>query len=197
MAKTEQNEKRKMNPVLWILFAIIIPLIIVIVIISIILGIAGFNVIDWAKEKGNEIPVVSNFISSDEELDKAQEIERMTTALKSRDDEIEQLNIQISDLEANIADLEQEILRQEQIIDSSEEVSAEQEPTEPSDRIKQIAKTYQEMKSAKAAEILELMEQDEVIIILQEIPNDVRGEILQAMDAESAAAITRLLMNEE
>ncbi len=199
MAKMEQKEKKKMNPLLWTLFAIIIPLIIVIVIISIILGIAGFNIIDWTKEKGSEIPIVSHFISTEEERDAAQEIERITTALKNRDEEIEQLNLQIDDLEANITDLEQEILRKEQIIDSSEQVNAVQEATEPEsdDRMKQIAKTYQEMKSAKAAAILELMEQDEVIIILQELPNDVRGNILQAMDAEFAAAITKLLMNEE
>lgn len=196
MAKIEQEEKKKMNPILWTLFAIIIPLIIVIVIISIILGIAGFNVIDWAKEKGSEIPVISNFVSTDEERDASQELERMTTALNSRDEEIEQLNVQISDLEANVTDLEQEILRKEQIIDSSDTVNAEKEPAETDDRIKEVAKTYEEMKSANAAAILELMEQDEVITILQEMPNDVRGNILQAMDAEKAAKITKLLMNE-
>ena len=67
MAKENQTNKKKTNPVLWVLFAIIIPLIIVIILIGVVLGVAGFNVIDWAKEKGSDIPVVSSFVSTEED----------------------------------------------------------------------------------------------------------------------------------
>lgn len=196
MTKTDQVKKKKMNPILFTLFAIIMPLIIVIVIVSVILGVAGFNVIDWAKEKGSDIPVVSNFLTTEEELDTQKEIERLTSILHERDVEIEQFNTQIEDLETNLAESEREKMIQEQSAVQQDDVEVTAEDADSADQIKQVAKTYEEMKSKNAAAILELMNRDEAISILEEIPNDVRGEILQNMDVEIAADITRLLMEE-
>src|SRR5690625_197105 len=191
MNESVQKDKKKINPILWILFAIIIPLIIVVVIIGIILGVAGFNVIDWAKEQGSEIPIVSNFIMTEEESDTAIQIERMTETLNSRDKEIEQLNVEISNLEVHIADLEEEISEQEQIIEQAEETEMNPELNIENESIKEVAKTYEAMKSSNAAAILELMEEAEVIRILQEVSNDVQGDILEVMDSEMAASLTQ------
>lgn len=196
MTKTDQVKKKKMNPILFTLFAIIMPLIFVIVIVSVIMGLAGFNVIDWAKEKGSDIPIVSNILPAGEELDTQKEIERLTSILHDRDAEIEQFNTQIEDLETNLAELEREKMIQEQSTVQQDDLEVTAEDADPADQIKQVAKTYEEMKSKNAAAILELMNRDEAISILEEIPNDVRGEILQNMDVEIAADITRLLMEE-
>lgn len=67
MAKKEKDKNRKINPFLWFLFAVVIPVAVVISIVLVILNIAGFNTFDWLKEKGNNVPIVSNMISKDDE----------------------------------------------------------------------------------------------------------------------------------
>lgn len=191
MAKTD---KKKMNPILWILFAIIIPLIFAFIITAVILNIAGFSVMDWAREQGSELPVISNFIPSEEDKSAQDQVENMNEILNDKDEEILALNNQIDDLEFNITELEDEILRLEQAQESME-AAEEAEPSESTtDSLSDIAKSYEDMKSRNAAEILQLMDRNEALLILQEISNDVRGEILESMDPETAAELTASLM---
>jgi len=197
MAKENQTiKKKKMNPVLWILFAIIIPLIIVIVIICVVLGLAGFSVFDWAEE--NDIPVISSLVSSEEDTNTEQEEERMTSLLTSKDEEIEQLNLEINDLQTNLTELEQELLKSENVSEPAEEADAALSEDNPSsdDSVKQIVTSFEEMDSESAAAIIGHMDQEEALVILQAISNDIRGEILQEMEPELAAEFTALLMGE-
>lgn len=197
MADTKQTEKKKMNPILWFLFAIVIPVSIVLVIIFVILSLAGFNVLDWTREKGSELPVVSNFVSSPEEVAIEEEISRLEEELEMKDEEIEQLEFTIDELEDEIVHLEQEISSQEEIIANFEAGETDEEDGEETDNdsLSEMAKTFEEMKAKGAAQILENMTEEEVVIIMRELPNDVRGDILEAMDAEIAASIAAQLMN--
>lgn len=197
MADTKQTEKKKMNPILWFLFAIVIPVSIVLVIIFVILSLAGFNVLDWTREKGSELPVVSNFVSSPEEVAIEEEISRLEEELEMKDEEIEQLEFTIDELEDEIVHLEQEISSQEEIIANFEAGETDEEDGEETDNdsLSEMAKTFEEMKAKGAAQILENMTEEEVVIIMRELPNDVRGAILEAMDAEIAASIAAQLMN--
>lgn len=197
MADTKQTEKKKMNPILWFLFAIVIPVSIVLVIIFVILSLAGFNVLDWTREKGSELPVVSNFVSSPEEVAIEEEISRLEEELEMKDEEIEQLEFTIDELEGEIVHLEQEISSQEEIIANFEAGETDEEDGEETDNdsLSEMAKTFEEMKAKGAAQILENMTEEEVVIIMRELPNDVRGAILEAMDAEIAASIAAQLMN--
>lgn len=197
MADTKQTEKKKMNPILWFLFAIVIPVSIVLVIIFVILSLAGFNVLDWTREKGSELPVVSNFVSSPEEVAIEEEISRLEEELEMKDEEIEQLEFTIDELEDEIVHLEQEISSQEEIIANFEAEETDEEDGEETDNdsLSEMAKTFEEMKAKGAAQILENMTEEEVVIIMRELPNDVRGAILEAMDAEIAASIAAQLMN--
>lgn len=197
MADTKQTEKKKMNPILWFLFAIVIPVSIVLVIIFVILSLAGFNVLDWTREKGSELPVVSNFVSSPEEVAIEEEISRLEEELEMKDEEIEQLEFTIDELEGEIVHLEQEISSQEEIIANFEAGETDEEDGEETDNdsLSEMAKTFEEMKAKGAAQILENMTEEEVVIIMRELPNDVRGDILEAMDAEIAASIAAQLMN--
>lgn len=197
MADTKQTEKKKMNPILWFLFAIVIPVSIVLVIIFVILSLAGFNVLDWTREKGSELPVVSNFVSSPEEVAIEEEISRLEEELEMKDEEIEQLEFTIDELEGEIVHLEQEISSQEEIIANFEAEETDEEDGEETDNdsLSEMAKTFEEMKAKGAAQILENMTEEEVVIIMRELPNDVRGDILEAMDAEIAASIAAQLMN--
>lgn len=197
MAETKQTEKKKMNPILWFLFAIVIPVSIVLVIIFVILSLAGFNVLDWTREKGSELPVVSNFVSSPEEVAIEEEISRLEEELEMKDEKIEQLELTIDELEDEIVHLEQEISSQEEIIANFEAEETDEEDGEETDNdsLSEMAKTFEEMKAKGAAQILENMKEEEVVIIMRELPNDVRGDILEAMDAEIAASIAAQLMN--
>ena len=198
MASNVHNEKKKINPILWLLFAVILPLLIVIVIIIVILNFAGFSVIDWTKEKGSELPVISNFITSPEEDALDEEVSRLTEELETKTIEVEQLEGQIADLEMTIDQMEQDTV-QEEAISAPRETEGEETEDEAIEEIDQslrdVAKTFEEMKAASAADILGNMEEEQIVLILKELPNDARGDILQAMEAEFAATLAAEMLD--
>ena len=197
MASNMNNEKKKMNPVLWLLFAVIIPLLIVIVIIVVILNFAGFSVMDWTKEKGSELPVISNFITSPEEDALEEEISRLTEELETQTNELEQMETYIADLETTIDQMEQEAEQEE--LGSPPDEPAEQEEEsvagETDKSLRDMAKTFEKMKAAGAAAILAKMDEEQIVLILNELPSDARGDILQAMEAELAAKLAAKMLN--
>ncbi|MFD1607692.1 MotE family protein [Oceanobacillus luteolus] len=198
MTSKKQTEKKKMNPILWFLFAIVIPLIIVSIIIAVILSFSGFNIVDWVKKTGSNTPVISHLVTSQEEDQLAEELERLNQELQSRNEELDQLNTLNTNLEATIEELETELTKQEATIsryESENHVDGDSEEIESEVSLKNLAKTFEEMKPVRAADILSNMTQEEVILILKELSDDVRGGILEAMDAELAANIASEMLN--
>ena len=198
MTSKKQTEKKKMNPILWFLFAIVIPLIIVLIIIAVILSFSGFNIVDWVKKTGSNTPVISHLVTSQEEDQLAEELERLNQELQSRNEELDQLNTLNTNLEATIEELETELTKQEATIsryESENHVDSDSEEIESEVSLKNLAKTFEEMKPVRAADILSNMTQEEVILILKELSDDVRGGILEAMDAELAANIASEMLN--
>lgn len=199
MVGRDNKEKNKMNPILWFLFAIVIPVIIVITLAVIIMGVAGFNVIDWAKEKGNTIPVISDWITTEEEKTVQENNERVQAVNEEKDEEITMLNETISDLEATIDQLEQEILKLEENETTATATTGAENPEEnqEDEALKMITKSYEEMDSEQAALILESLDTDTALNIVRGLSNEVRGDIMQAMEPESAAQFTELLLENE
>ncbi|WP_067729385.1 MotE family protein [Oceanobacillus damuensis] len=197
MEENIKVQKKKKNPVRLFLFAIVIPLVIIAVLAVVVMGVFGFDVIDWAKEKGDNIPVVSELVTTEEEKAEAMDEQQVQAALDSKDNEIIQLNRTITDLEATINSMEQEILKLENNLQSAE---AEEEPTEENTEkqgVGIVTDSYEEMKSKQAALILQNMEMETAVLILQEISYEARGDILEAMDPENAATFTQLLIADE
>ena len=64
------------------------------------------------------------------------------------------------------------------------------------DDIKKMAQSYESMKAAEAAKILETMgnDLDTVALIMNNMSDDSRGEVLAAMDPDFAANVTKKLM---
>ena len=62
--------------------------------------------------------------------------------------------------------------------------------------IKKMAQSYESMKAAEAAKILETMgnDLDTVALIMNNMSDDSRGEVLAAMDPDFAAAVTKKLL---
>ncbi|WP_284139952.1 MULTISPECIES: hypothetical protein [unclassified Virgibacillus] len=191
MVKQKKENKNKMNPILWFIFAIVIPVVIALILAAVIFSIAGVNVVDWAKNTGNKIPVLSSVITTDEEKvkqDKEQETKRV---IEGKDAQIEDLNEEVASLEGTIEQLKQEIakLEKKNANASKDEAGSEQ------NNIKAIARSFQDMDDVKAANIVTKMEKETAIILMNELSNEVRGKILGAMDPEIAADLTQRLMN--
>lgn len=189
-----KSDQKKMNPILWIIFAIILPLIIVSVIAVFVLSFTSFDVIDWAKKKGNNVPIISSFIKSDEENELLSKLERAEDMLETQKEEIAELNLELQGMESINLQQEQEIIKLENKIKGEEELADPASTVEPSARIKQTAASFRKMDQKKAAEIIQNLERDSAITILKELSNDVRGKVLEAMEPKIAAELTERLM---
>lgn len=200
MTKNKAN-KKKMNPILWIIFAIIIPLMITTVIAIVVLSFAGIDVIDWAKKKGSTVPVVSSFIKTDEEKDLNLKLERSEEKIEKQQEEIEELKLEIESLNSLREQQEQQILKLENKAKSEQELSQSDgtQPDgtqQPSNNLKQTAASFRKMNGQKAADIIQNLNRDDAIEILQQLSNDVRGKILEEMEPKVAAELTGRLMNQ-
>lgn len=193
----EKSKKKSMNPFLWIVFAIIIPLIIVSTLTVFILNMAGVDVSGWFKNTASNIPVVSNFITTEEEQAVEDEIKKLTEMIEEKDLEIARLQTISEDLEMTISRLNQQILKLENEIASRDELAEQEEEleVENNESLKQIVSSYESMKTKHAAIIIQNLENDLAIDILKELPNDRRGKILEAMDPERVAELTKLFVN--
>ncbi|MUK89913.1 hypothetical protein GMD78_16200 [Ornithinibacillus sp. L9] len=193
----KKEEKKKMNPILWFLFAIVIPVIIAISITVIAFAIAGVNVLDWAKEKGNNLPVVNTFITTEEEAEAEQNEEKVQSMIAEKDSEIEGLMSEVATLEGVIDQLEQEILKLENTLEqNSLEQEDEQMLEEDLDTVHEMANSFKEMNSKRAARLVEQLEQNIAVSIFKELASEDRGAILAEMDPEIAAEITELFMQD-
>ncbi|WP_404459250.1 magnesium transporter MgtE N-terminal domain-containing protein [Oceanobacillus kapialis] len=195
MEKDYTTEKKKMNPFLWFLFAIIFPLLIATVIAVIGFSIAGINVLDWAKEKGSNIPVVSSMIETPEEESTGQAQEKAAEQLAAKNEEIEQLNQQVQDLESTIESLEEETIRLENRNRQNQENAEMETEEEAPDTIQTIASSFKDMDSEQAALIIQDLDNQTAISILKEVSNKVRGAILEEMEPAEAATLTQLFID--
>ena len=180
------DEKEKMNPLLWFLFAIVIPVIIAITLTIIVFAVAGVDVVDWAKKTGNNIPVLSSIITTDDEARELEKEDNVQVSIETKDTEIEQLNQEKLSLEGTIEKLEQKITKLERDLDV-----ANQQPEDTKNTVKQISSSFTKMKSEQAALILEQLDTDTAFTILSEMSNEDRGLVMENMDPEKAANIAQ------
>ncbi|MGP4065423.1 MotE family protein [Oceanobacillus sp. M65] len=196
MEKDLKTEKKKMNPFLWFLFAIVIPLLIAVVIAVIAFSMAGVNVMDWVKEKGSNIPVVSSLIESPEGESVEQTSDQTSEQLAAKNEQIEQLNQQVQDMETTIDRLEEEAVILENRNKQNEataEVEADSESENSS--ITTIASSFKDMDSEQAALIMQDLDNQTAVSILEEVSNKVRGAILAEMEPAKAADLTKIFID--
>lgn len=192
--KKEKNNKKKSNPIVWFLFAVIIPLVVIIGLIVVILSFTNFSTMDWVKEKGKDIPVISSFIPSEEEKNDKQAMERAEETIAKQKDEITDLHEQITNLESIIDELEQDIIKLENKYESEDSLLEEGTEVEERDTIKTMSASFRKMKSKQAALIFQDLEVDIALEILEQLPNDTRGGILEAMEPKKAAQLTEMFI---
>ncbi|WP_404452621.1 hypothetical protein LG329_00560 [Virgibacillus necropolis] len=199
MAKnTKDQTKTKSNPILWFLFAIVVPLIVAITIIIIICKVAGFDVIDWAKNTGNNIPVISSVISTEKEENEKRTKQTFKEKISAKDEKIDELKSNVTNLEDMVDQLEQEIVKLDNIeTTQSKEEKAEESTVEDekSSQLKSMIASFEQMDPEQTALILQDLEEGMAISILKGLPEDVRAGILEEMEPEKAAQYTKAYLN--
>src|SRR5699024_9006583 len=108
MTKVKNKQERR-NPLVWLLFAIVIPLMIVFVLLFFVLQIAGVDAGGWVKGTLSNTPVVSNLVMSSEDKDATKKGERANELIEDQKEEINDLTREIDSLEDIIAQLEMDI----------------------------------------------------------------------------------------
>lgn len=191
-------KEKKMNPLFWFFFVVLVPTIAAIVIAVVIMSIAGVNVGEWVKKTGSNIPIISSFIKTEEEKSIEELEDKLVQTIEEKDREIAELEATVEQHVDDIDKLTEEVETAEQQLLSSvdtEEIEREREET-TQNTIKEMAASYQKMNHNQAAKIIEEMDRTLALTLLSELPNDVRGKIIEKMDAEIAVKITEQYMNQ-
>lgn len=194
MAKRQDNQNKKISLIQW-LFLIIIPLILAISIAFIILSILDLNPGAKVKELANQIPVINQIVTTEEEAAierKENQLQNQITALKSDKSGLE---ADLSAQEVELHQLNQEIERLSHLLEQSLNDNESQVELESQDGLKIVIDTYQKMSAKSAAQILTNMKNADAIRILAELDEELRAAILSALDPESAANFTEQLLN--
>ena len=193
MAKQTKNKNEKMNPFLWFLIVIIIPILFALILAYIVFSMAGVNVTNWMKDKASTVPVVSSLITTDEEKNSEQRNEKFKTALDNKDAEIESLTQEIMDLEGTIEKLERDLLKSEKR--NTDNAENETEPEDEVITVKKMSGSFKDMDPEQAALIIQRLDKDIAVSILKSMSNKVRGSILEVMDPEQAAELTEEIID--
>ena len=142
MAKLPNKENKKLNPILWFIFAILIPITIVLTLAIIILNVAGIDTIGYVKDKGNNIPILSDVITTDEEKNTEDSVMQYEETIKHKDKEIESLKQTITDLEVTVQKLEEEKRKIE-----SEETNVQRKDTVNQEESKETSSQNESIKN--------------------------------------------------
>ncbi|WP_217585605.1 MotE family protein [Lentibacillus saliphilus] len=189
--QTKNNINKQKSPWIWILFIVIIPTCVAVALSIIVLQYAGVNMSEWAKEKAEQIPIVSSYVSTEEEAESEPVDEAMwKKRLANKNEEIDQLNNEIRELEHAIAGLEQDVASFK-----SADVNEHKQQEQHEELLSSIAQTFNKIDGQQAALIMKNLDNDLAVHILKQLSNDARSRILEAMQPEQAAELTQIFVN--
>ncbi|AIF45466.1 MotE family protein [Virgibacillus sp. SK37] len=192
MSKQNKTDKKKLNPIIWFIFAVIVPLVVIITITLVILSMAGVNVMDWTKDKLAHIPGAATLVSGNENEKPQVDTNKIRSQVSQKEKEIKELNQQVDDLKTINNRLEQKIVKLEK---NTSNPSLE-EDSEGLNMIETMSQSFKDMDRQQAALILTDLEKDTAVSLLKELSNKVRGEILGEMDPAKAAELTQKLISD-
>src|SRR5690625_428573 len=194
MAKDIKEKKIQRNPIIWFLFAILIPIIITILLTTIILFVADVDVFGWAKTQGSKIPVISTMVKTDEEIDLEAKLKKANEKMESQNEQLLTYEDEIENLETTINDLEVEISKLKKAA-KNESVNKNEED-EQIVEYKDAASSFRKMDRKSAAEILQNLDKRTAASILSNLSGEVRGEILAEMEPKTAATLMEELLEQ-
>lgn len=188
--KQGQSEKKKGGVFQWILFVGVIPLMFAIMVALIILFVADINVFDSVNKVASKIPFISTLVKEDDKVaENLQEVGEKVVELQATNEEyvaqIDELTTNVEAKNKLIADLNKEITALKVELQKREDKVAANEV-----KFSEIVKSYETMSPKKAAELIELMEEEEAIILLSKMKNATLTAILEKMTPETAAKLS-------
>ncbi len=198
----EEKEEKKYGKFQWFVMVILIPLIFTITLALIIMTIAGINVFDKAKEYGQHVPFVSQFIpgSKDYEIknlkkreaelkatiaENEKQIKQLEGSSKNKQTEVDKLNKQIKTLNAklkNIGDGEDGSTGSIQLPNSKKKQTLDD-----------IVKSFENMSAGNAASIIPQLPDEDAVTILSSLKVPTLTALLEKMPPKDAAKYTALL----
>src|SRR5699024_9695767 len=110
---SKRQAESKSNPVLWFLFASVIPLTLVVSLRLFILNLSGVDVTGWTKDKLSDAPIISAIVTKTEEKQTEEKVEKSESKVVEKSSEMETSILTIAALEGQIKQLEDEFLRLE------------------------------------------------------------------------------------
>lgn len=186
MAKGKQKNKER-NFFIWFLFAIIVPIILVVVLTIAVLSLIGYDVTGWVKDKANKAPVISTFVTSDQEEEIQGQLSQANEKIQNQEEEISSLEYEITSLEEIIDEQRLDITKLKNRDKSSEALDGDGAVV--NDEVKQVASSFRKMDEVKAAKIVENLDKATAMEVLSEVSGDVRGVILAEMEPKQAAEL--------
>ncbi|KGP73990.1 MotE family protein [Pontibacillus yanchengensis] len=193
MAQQEYNqvETKKTNKFQWFVFVILIPLLFAITFALIVMTIGGVNVFQKVQEYGGKIPVISSMVSSEQTQEKQEpQSAELQATVQDQKAQIQQLQGTITQKDQTIEELNQQI---EELTNQLNEKSKSDK--QRAEIMKNMSSSFKEMDAEKAAPIIAQLDQSTAVSILQEIPDEERGNIFANMSPEQAASFTNALVN--
>lgn len=184
-----------------ILYIIVIPIFFTIILSLALFAMFDYNVKDTLLKVGREIPLVGQYLPkpSDEAtaakekkvdtfgIDYTEEIKGLNDKIAIRDDELKKATNDIKSKDQVIKELKASLAQtQEQLKAKS---LSDDEYTK---RIKGLADVYGNMTPGKAAPIMENLTNEEAILVLEQMSELQKRNILQKMNPERAAEISIL-----
>lgn len=187
MAKSEQAKREGGKKLQWFFFVVVIPIVFAITLALIITTLLGINVFQQAEKYANQVPGLSQLVSTEEEDAQKEETGQLEATIANNNAEIEQLEEQVQSKQSTIDDLQLQIESLEAELAATEEVDEEEQASETSETVTDLASSFQEMDSEQAAPIIENMTEGLAVEVLEQIASQERGEILGEMEPETAA----------
>lgn len=192
-AKPNESKEKKPGVLQW-LIVIFIPLLFTLLIAIIIFNVMGVDINKEVKETLNKIPFLEEHVSTEEEVLETNQLARKEETITHLEEEIEVLEYELQAKEKEISELEDEINNLTDQMTQLEELQAA--ASNNSDAYKEMSESFTEMKAKTAASIMENMDHDIAIQLLLELDTEARGNILGAMNPETAADYTKQLVND-
>lgn len=213
MVDKDREELERESGGAWEKFMIIsIPVVFCLVLVTVLLIVLNVDFRKNAIDIASKIPIVKEWIP-DEALDPETQkerqaekqiesnkavIDKLKSELANAEAELEQVKQEKVEQDTKVQELENEMKELQVTTDSSEDAAASNE-TEAIDpyqkQVKELAKMYGQMKSSKAAPIIQSMTLEEQVQLLAEMKSDAQLSILEKMTPQAAAEVTAALKN--
>src|SRR5690625_1651620 len=123
MAKIHE-ETKKTNKLQWFFFVIDVPIIFAITILLIILTIVGVNPFQKIQEFGSKVPIISSFISDEDDGDKRMEISQLEASVRNQEAIINDLESMIQSKDNELEQLQEKIVLLQEQLEQREENNA-------------------------------------------------------------------------